>query len=307
VRVALYFPRLRGIILVVRKPPFWVQEALHDAVPAVTNPQALVGQTVTELMLLAPPEIRCTLANGKTCNTNYPVAADGTFQVEDKTLTLLAPRIEWRTLKGAVGDEVITWGTRILLAADDVTERVNRASTDVSLSLLQQSGKAAEKTQKRLSNTFAWYAAMLGLMFVVGLTAFVVALVNSFVRGSADSTTTVVFGGLSAVSFVTFFLAKPVNAMGRLGPHSAWLLAIVNTYWTKLAYLNDPETVVSDIEEAQESLNRAFVQYLTHAGDFAPPEQSSGDQMESESQAGSALGEPTTIPDSPTSTPEPGS
>jgi hypothetical protein len=50
--------------------------------------------------------------------------------------------------------------------------------------------------------------------------------------------------------------------MSKAGPEAAWMLAIVNTYWTKLAYLDDARSVVEDLDRAQTSMGEAIAHYL---------------------------------------------
>jgi hypothetical protein len=70
------------------------------------------------------------------------------------------------------------------------------------------------------------------------------------------------FGGLSAIAFVTYFISRPLAAIASAGPEMAWLLATVNTYWTKLVYLNDQESFVADIEKAQQDFEKSMELYL---------------------------------------------
>lgn len=39
--------------------------------------------------------------------------------------------------------------------------------------------------------------------------------------------------------------------MGAAGPRAAWVPALVATYWSKLAYMSDPKTVLIDLDAAQ--------------------------------------------------------
>ncbi len=138
-----------------------------------------------------------------------------------------------------------------------------------SLALLEGTSRTAQTTQRRLGRTFSGYLWMLAGTFAVGIGGAIATLYQGFTADSSeDVATTAIFGGLSAASFFSLFLLKPVEAMDRAGPHSAWLLAIVNTYWTKLAYFQDPRSAVADLNEAQERMEASFIRYLEHT---APP------------------------------------
>lgn len=155
-------------------------------------------------------------------------------------------------------------------ATPPVDQRMLDVVTRVSEDLLTQVAKSSTKTQKRISAGFTSYLAMTWMLFFIGATGFAAALVRGFTADStADAVTTAVYGGLSVTSFVAVFLSQPVRAMSKAGPEAAWVLAIVNTYWTKLAYVNDPHTVVADLNEAQDALSRAFTDYLRLTGQTA--------------------------------------
>lgn len=150
----------------------------------------------------------------------------------------------------------------------DARTRAALAAANMSELLLRGGGTAALATQKRIGRTFTGYIWMLVVMFGVGILAFVAAVIRGFTASDgSDVAVSAVFGGLSAASFVTAFLTHPVDAMGRAGPNSAWLLAIVNTYWSKLAYFTNNETIVGDLNEAQRVLNRDLISYLKHTAD----------------------------------------
>jgi hypothetical protein len=83
-------------------------------------------------------------------------------------------------------------------------------------------------------------------LFVVGLVAFVAALVSGF--GASNQVATVTFGGLSAATFVAIFISQPLHALQRNSTYSAWLSLIINTYWTQLLEQTDPKTAIPDLE-----------------------------------------------------------
>jgi hypothetical protein len=132
-----------------------------------------------------------------------------------------------------------------------------------SLALIKQVRLTSEKSQKRLGATFTSYFIMTWALFVVGLAAFAAALVRGFTATeTAEAVTAAVYGGLSAAAFVSIFISRPVQAMATAGPQAAWMLAIVNTYWTKLAYLRDPATIIEDLDKAEKTMSRSILAYL---------------------------------------------
>ncbi len=83
---------------------------------------------------------------------------------------------------------------------------------------------------------------MYGLLFIVGIVAFVIAIIMA-VRPGAAVGATAIFGGLSVVAFLTFFLSRPLQALEENLQFITWLGIIYNTYWTRLVYLQDLNTV----------------------------------------------------------------
>lgn len=161
--------------------------------------------------------------------------------------------------------------------ARDWTQQAGRVSLQVSLDLLQGSATAARRTQARMGQTFGAHLSMLVLTFLVGLLGFVAALIKGMgADTAADAATTAVFGGLSATSFVAFFIANPTRQVSDAGPRSAWLLALLNTYWTKLAYLQDPSTIVEKLQQAQQDLDDGFVRFLAQTSPRAADPEDGG-------------------------------
>ena len=90
--------------------------------------------------------------------------------------------------------------------------------------------------------------AMYVVLFLVGIGAFVVAARLSIESGK--ELYTVLFGGIGLASFLTFFLTRPLQALEENLQFITWLGLIYNTYWTRLAYMNNQETVQHDLEDA---------------------------------------------------------
>jgi hypothetical protein len=145
----------------------------------------------------------------------------------------------------------------ILQAVDDVTRK-----------LIVQVGQSATDTQKRIGSSFTSYLVMIAVLFAVGVVSFAACLVRGAgASGSAEVVVTAVYGGLSATAFVSVFLTRPMHAMSKAGPHAAWVQSIVNTYWMKMAYLNDPEKIVGELDDAQKKFDSAMSLYLRTTSD----------------------------------------
>jgi hypothetical protein len=88
-------------------------------------------------------------------------------------------------------------------------------------------------------------------MFVVGLSGLVLAAVLGVTQGISFG---VLFGGMSIVSFLTFFLSRPLASLEQNIQFITWLGLVYNTYWTRLMYANNEATIQTDLEDI---LNRS--------------------------------------------------
>lgn len=93
------------------------------------------------------------------------------------------------------------------------------------------------------------------VLFAVGVGAAVAAIVKGYTAATAsEAVPALVFAGLSAASFFTVFVTRPLESLERNSIFSSWLIAITNSYWTRLMYLSDPQTVDAELKAATEDL-----------------------------------------------------
>lgn len=89
---------------------------------------------------------------------------------------------------------------------------------------------------------------MYRILFGVGILAFVVAAVLGALGYGAP--TTAIFGGLSVVTFLAYFLNRPLQALEENLQFITWLGVIYNSYWTRLAYIQKLDTVQQEVTQA---------------------------------------------------------
>jgi hypothetical protein len=65
-----------------------------------------------------------------------------------------------------------------------------------------------------------------------------------------QSVTGLVFGGLSVVSFLTFFVTRPSQALEENLMFISWLGMLYNSYWTHLSLSFDRQTAQSELDKA---------------------------------------------------------
>jgi len=89
---------------------------------------------------------------------------------------------------------------------------------------------------------------MNGIVFAVGILSFVSAIGLSIWFNEALFA--LGFGGLSVVAFLGYFISRPLRSLEENLEFITWLGMIYNTYWTRLFFANDPETVQGDVHTA---------------------------------------------------------
>ncbi len=97
---------------------------------------------------------------------------------------------------------------------------------------------------------------MYRMMFYVGLVSFAAGIILSFITQQVMFA--FAFGGLTAASFVTFFLSRPLRSLEENLNFITWLGVIYNSYWARLVYALNTETIQSDLKEITED----FVQQI---------------------------------------------
>lgn len=108
---------------------------------------------------------------------------------------------------------------------------------------------------RRVLNSFMYpywiTVAMYAALFTVGIAAFVVAVILAFRGGESTASifgSTAIFGGLTALAFLSYFLSRPLQALEENLQFITWLGIIYNSYWTRLAYALKLETIQADVE-----------------------------------------------------------
>ncbi|MDI9548659.1 MAG: N-acetylmuramidase domain-containing protein [Chloroflexota bacterium] len=91
---------------------------------------------------------------------------------------------------------------------------------------------------------------MYRMLFGVGLASFVVAVALSI--WTREAIFALVFGGLTAASFITYFLTRPLRSLEENLNFITWLGVIYNSYWARLVYATNLETIQEDLKQITE-------------------------------------------------------
>lgn len=102
--------------------------------------------------------------------------------------------------------------------------------------------------------------AMYVVMFLVGIGGFVASVAMA---ATSQFTFAALFGGMSVVSFLTFFVSRPLRSLEKNLLFITWLGVIYNTYWTRLMYANDQKTVNRDLE----AISKATIAHINELVD----------------------------------------
>lgn len=93
------------------------------------------------------------------------------------------------------------------------------------------------------------------VLFSIGIGTAIASIIKGFMaQNGSETIPSLIFAGLSAASFFTIFITKPLEALEKNACFSSWLVAIMSNYWTQLMYLNDPNTIGADLKDAIKEL-----------------------------------------------------
>ena len=96
-------------------------------------------------------------------------------------------------------------------------------------------------------------------MFIVGISGIVLAAILGIWQGIEF---TLIFGGISAVAFIGFFISRPLISLEQNIQFITWLGLVYNTYWTRLMYANNAATIQDDLEEITDRAIQDIVRLL---------------------------------------------
>jgi hypothetical protein len=94
-------------------------------------------------------------------------------------------------------------------------------------------------------HTTVW---MYRILFGVGVLAFLAAAGTGLWTG--EPAFALIFSGLSLAAFLGYFLGRPLQALEENLNFITWLGLIYNTYWTRLVYIMDQQSVQRDLASA---------------------------------------------------------
>ena len=114
---------------------------------------------------------------------------------------------------------------------------------------------------------FVGYVAMM----VFGVGAIVAAFVKGITANSlGDAVAAIGLAGLTVGIFVAFFVQRPSAALERNAIFMPWVSIVLTTFWTRMLYLDDPETLDAKLghaaREASDELSAIALRYAVIDG-----------------------------------------
>jgi hypothetical protein len=98
------------------------------------------------------------------------------------------------------------------------------------------------------------------LTFAIGILAFVTAVALSAYTGQVMFGA--VFGGVGVAAFVSYFLSRPLRSLEENLNFITWLGVIYNSYWTRLVYAMNMDTVQQDIATMTDDFTKQMQELL---------------------------------------------
>jgi hypothetical protein len=133
--------------------------------------------------------------------------------------------------------------------AGDPHDPVYAAWEEHAIAGLKNNEKMFNSTLQAFRIPYWMTVGMYALLFILGFVAFAATLYLSLT--GTNQVPVMVFGGLTAVTFIGFFIRHPLQAMEDNLEFMAWLGGIYNTYWVRLLYAQDVKRIQQDLKSAE--------------------------------------------------------
>ena len=145
----------------------------------------------------------------------------------------------------------------------DTTQELRALAAAVLREDVETLARTTDYLRRSYRVVFIGYVAM--MIFGVG------AIVAAFIKGLTAATigeavASVGLAGLTVGIFVAFFVQRPSAALERNAIFMPWVSIVLTTFWTRLLYLDDPETLDAKLghaaKEASDELSAIAVQLV---------------------------------------------
>ena len=166
--------------------------------------------------------------------------------------TPAAPQPDGQAPAGGPGSGTVTDDRDTSYLPPPVTGRDGAVDRDLLVAWkdhMKEGFKQNNKMFRRVLSAFMlpyWFTVVMYVaLFLFGLGAFGLAAV---LAAQQQFDFAAVFGGLSAVTFLAFFISRPLKALEQNVILITWLGIVYNTYWSQLMNATNQETIQKDLD-----------------------------------------------------------
>jgi len=142
---------------------------------------------------------------------------------------------------------------------------------ELAAAVLQDDVQTLARTTAYLRRSYrAVFIGYIGMM-VFGVAAIGAAFEKGLTAGTMGQAAAAIgLAGLTVGIFIAFFVQRPSAALERNAIFMPWVSIVLTTFWTRLLYLDDPETLDAKLghaaKEASDELSAIALRYAVIDG-----------------------------------------
>ena len=150
-------------------------------------------------------------------------------------------------------------------------QELNSFARDV----LKENVNSLETLSQYIRRSYQTVYLMYCALFLVGLSTAIAAIIKGITaQNGVEAIPSLIFAGLSTASFFTLFITRPLESLERNTFFSSWIVAIMDNYWTRLMYFQNPQTIDANLKDSISDLvgemSNLADKYATAIGKYPP-------------------------------------
>jgi hypothetical protein len=147
------------------------------------------------------------------------------------------------------------------------TQQLRALAASVLSEDVQTLARTTNYLRRSYRVVFIGYVAMM----VFGVGAIVAAFVKGMTANSLGAAAAAIgLAGLTVGIFIAFFVQRPSAALERNAIFMPWVSIVLTTFWTRMLYLDDPQTLDAQLgraaKEASDELSAIALRYAVIDG-----------------------------------------
>jgi hypothetical protein len=149
--------------------------------------------------------------------------------------------------------------------------RTTQELRELAAAVLHEDVETLARTTEYLRRSYRIVFVGYVAMMVFGVAAIVAAFVRGLTAASlGEAVSAIGLAGLTVGIFIAFFVQRPSAALERNAIFMPWVSIVLTTFWTRLLYLDDPETLDAKLgkatKEASDELSAIAMRYAVIDG-----------------------------------------